>query len=125
MRNIWLLGIIRRIKMNAQKMIYDRFIAPLKKPRASYIGIEIEMPVVNLSGEKTDKSVSTAANNIVAFFMRWRSRASRLRRWLHLASGSESISRISDTRLKGSPKIQFRGFKNATLGLQKGNSGSP
>lgn len=38
--------------MNAQKMIYNRFIAPLKKPRASYIGIEIEMPVVNLSGEK-------------------------------------------------------------------------
>ena len=111
--------------MNAQKLIYDRFIAPLKKPRASYIGIEIEMPVVNLSGEKNDKSVSIAANNIVAFFMRWRSRASRLRRWLHLASGSESISRISDTRLKGSPKIQFRGFKNATLGLQKGNSGSP
>ena len=47
--------------MNAQKLIYDRFIAPLKKPRASYIGIEIEMPVVNLSGEKTDKSVSVAA----------------------------------------------------------------
>ena len=47
--------------MNAQKLIYDRFIAPLKKPRASYIGIEIEMPVVNLSGEKTDKSVSIAA----------------------------------------------------------------
>ena len=111
--------------MNPQEIIFDHFIAPLQKPRASYIGIEIEMPVVNLSGEKTDKSVSTAANNIVAFFMRWRSRASRLRRWLHLASGSESISRISDTRLKGSPKIQFRGFKNATLGLQKGNSGSP
>ena len=52
--------------MNAQKLIYDRFIAPLKKPRASYIGIEIEMPVVNLSGEKTDKFVSIAANNIAA-----------------------------------------------------------
>ena len=47
--------------MNAQKLIYDRFIAPLKKPRASYIGIEIEMPVVNLSGKRTDKSVSIAA----------------------------------------------------------------
>ena len=125
MRNIWHLGIIRRIKMNAQKLIYDRFIAPLKKPRASYIGIEIEMPVVNLSGEKTDKSVSTAANNIVAFFMRWRSRASRLRRWLRFASGSESISRNLGAFAKRAPKVQFRGFKNTTLGLQKGNSGSP
>ena len=43
--------------MNAKELIYDRFIAPLQKPRASYIGIEIEMPVVNLSGEKTEKSV--------------------------------------------------------------------
>ena len=43
--------------MNAQNLIYDRFIAPLQKPRANYIGIEIEMPVVNLSGEKTDKTI--------------------------------------------------------------------
>ena len=47
--------------MNAQNLIYDRFIAPLQKPRANYIGIEIEMPVVNLSGEKTDKTVSITA----------------------------------------------------------------
>lgn len=43
--------------MNPQEIIFDHFIAPLQKPRASYIGIEIEMPVVNLSGEKTDKAV--------------------------------------------------------------------
>ena len=49
--------------MNAQNLIYDRFISPLQKPRSNYIGIEIEMPVVNLSGEKTDKSVSIAAVN--------------------------------------------------------------
>lgn len=47
--------------MNAQKLIYDRFIAPLQKPRTNYIGIEIEMPVVHLGGEKTDKSVTIAA----------------------------------------------------------------
>ena len=47
--------------MNAQKLIYDRFITPMQKPRASYIGIEIEMPVVNLSGEKTDKAVCIEA----------------------------------------------------------------
>ena len=67
----------------------------------------------------------TVANDILAFFMHWRSRASRLRRWLRFASGSESISRISGTRLKGSPKIQFRGFKDTTWRLQKCNSGSP
>ena len=49
--------------MNAQNLIYDRFISPLQKPRSNYIGIEIEMPVVNLSGGKTDKSVSISAVN--------------------------------------------------------------
>ena len=45
----------------AKELIFDRFIAPLQKPRANYIGIEIEMPIVNLNGEKTDKAVSIAA----------------------------------------------------------------
>ena len=47
--------------MNPQEIIFDHFIAPLQKPRASYIGIEIEMPVVNLSGEKNDKAVCIEA----------------------------------------------------------------
>ena len=43
--------------MNAQELIHNHFIAPLQRPRSSYIGIEIEMPIVNLSGEKTEKSI--------------------------------------------------------------------
>lgn len=49
--------------MNVQKLINNRFIAALQKPRTNYIGIEIEMPIVNLRGEKTNKSVSIAAVN--------------------------------------------------------------
>ena len=45
----------------ANELIFDRFISSLQKPRANYIGIEIEMPIVNLTGEKTDKAVSIAA----------------------------------------------------------------
>lgn len=47
--------------MNAQELIYEHFITPIQKPRTSYIGIEIEMPIVNLKGEKTDKAVSIDA----------------------------------------------------------------
>ena len=45
----------------AKELIFERFISPLQKPRANYIGIEIEMPIVNLTGDKTDKAVSIAA----------------------------------------------------------------
>lgn len=46
--------------MNSTEIIFDRFIAPLKKPRCNYIGIEIEMPIVNLNG-KTDKTACIEA----------------------------------------------------------------
>ena len=42
-------------------MIAERFISPLQIPRTYYIGIEIEMPIVNLNNEKTDKAVSINA----------------------------------------------------------------
>lgn len=45
------------MNISAKELIYNNFITPLQKPRASYIGIEIEMPIVNLSGEKTEKYV--------------------------------------------------------------------
>lgn len=45
----------------AKKLIDDRFIAPLHRPRANYIGIEIEMPIINLTGDKTEKAVSIEA----------------------------------------------------------------
>lgn len=49
------------MKKTAQELIYNRFITPLEKLRSSYIGIEIEMPVVNLAGGKTEKTVSIDA----------------------------------------------------------------
>ena len=49
------------MKNNAKELIRRRFIEPTTSPRTNYIGIEIEMPVVPLKGEKTDQSVSAAA----------------------------------------------------------------
>ncbi|SHM79590.1 glutamylcysteine synthetase [Ruminococcus flavefaciens] len=43
---------------NIRKAIYDKYIAPTKKERPDYIGVEIEMPVVNLSGQPVDEAVS-------------------------------------------------------------------
>ena len=40
--------------------LYERYIAPTEKNKEDYIGIEIEMPVVNLSGEATDFAVTKA-----------------------------------------------------------------
>lgn len=41
-----------------ENAIYERYIAPTKTQRTNYIGVEIEMPVVNLSGEAADEKVS-------------------------------------------------------------------
>lgn len=41
--------------------IYNKYIKPTQKKKSSAIGIEIEMPVVRLSGEAADESVITAA----------------------------------------------------------------
>ena len=41
-----------------RKAIYDKYIAPTTKERPDYIGVEIEMPVVNLSGQPVDEAVS-------------------------------------------------------------------
>ena len=49
------------MKNNAKELIRQRFIEPTSSPRTNYIGIEIEMPVVSLKGEKTDQSVSASA----------------------------------------------------------------
>lgn len=45
----------------AREMIFERFIAPLKKPRDNYIGIEIELPIVNLSGQKNNRDFCVAS----------------------------------------------------------------
>ena len=49
------------MKNNAKELIRQRFIEPTTSQRTNYIGIEIEMPVVSLKGDKTDHSVSAAA----------------------------------------------------------------
>ena len=41
-----------------RKAIYDKYIAPTTKERPDYIGVEIEMPVVNLSGQPVDETIS-------------------------------------------------------------------
>ena len=39
------------------KAIFEKYIAPTQKSRDSSIGIEIELPVVNLSGEAVDEGL--------------------------------------------------------------------
>lgn len=46
---------------DTRELIYDRFIKPTKAERPSYIGIEIEMPVINLDTGVTDRRVSIDA----------------------------------------------------------------
>ena len=41
-----------------RKAIYDKYIEPTKRKRPDYIGVEIEMPVVNLANAPVDESVS-------------------------------------------------------------------
>ncbi len=37
--------------------LYDRFIRPTEQKRESFIGVEIEMPIVNLNHEAVDFAV--------------------------------------------------------------------
>ena len=46
------------MKENIRNVIYEKYIAPTKKNRPDYIGVEIEMPVVNLDGKPVDEAVS-------------------------------------------------------------------
>ena len=49
------------MKKEVRQAIYDKYIAPTKINRPDYIGVEIEMPVVNLSGQPVDEAVSIEA----------------------------------------------------------------
>ena len=46
---------------SVKERLYEKYITPTKKMRKKYVGIEIEMPVVNLSGAPTDHVASQAA----------------------------------------------------------------
>lgn len=43
---------------NVRQAIYDKYIAPTTTKRSDYIGVEIEMPVVNLAGQPVDEQIS-------------------------------------------------------------------
>ncbi len=45
-------------KNTINQALYDKYIAPTKKERSHSIGIEVEMPVVNLDGQAVEESVS-------------------------------------------------------------------
>ncbi|MDO4862653.1 MAG: glutamylcysteine synthetase [Ruminococcus sp.] len=49
------------MKENIRRAIYDKYIEPTKKERPDFIGVEIEMPVVDLGGRAVDEAVSIAA----------------------------------------------------------------
>lgn len=46
---------------SVRKAIYDKYIVPTKKERTDYIGVEIEMPVVNKNGAPVDEKISIDA----------------------------------------------------------------
>lgn len=54
------------MKENVQQAIFEKYIAPTKLERPSYIGVEIEMPVVNLADKPVDEEVSLAAAGVFA-----------------------------------------------------------
>lgn len=46
------------MKAVIRRAVYEKFIVPTKVQRPDYIGVEIEMPVVNLSGEAVDEQIA-------------------------------------------------------------------
>ena len=57
------------MKEEIRQAIYDKYIAPTKKERPDYIGVEIEMPVVNLGGQSVDEAVSiSVAEKFTEYF---------------------------------------------------------
>ena len=60
--------------------LYDRFIRPTEQKRESFIGVEIEMPIVNLNNEAVDFAVVHKLT--AAFLSRCRSSTSTMKRWI-------------------------------------------
>ena len=49
------------IMKDIRELIYNKYIKPTEADRKTYVGVEIEMPIVNLSGEATSHNVSRKA----------------------------------------------------------------
>jgi gamma-glutamylcysteine synthetase len=69
-----------------RKAIYDKYIAPTTKERPDYIGVEIEMPIVNLSGQPVDEAVSI------------KTAESFIRQFGFIASGSDTDGNITSAK---------------------------
>ena len=69
-----------------RKAIYDKYIAPTTKERPDYIGVEIEMPVVNLCGQPVDEAVSI------------KTAESFIRQFGFIASGSDTDGNITSAK---------------------------
>ena len=46
------------MKDEIRRAVYEKYIVPTKAERPDYIGVEIEMPVVNLTGEPVDEQIA-------------------------------------------------------------------
>ena len=56
-------------KEQIRDLLYQKYIAPTERKGEDYIGIEIEMPVVNLTGQATDfKVTQRAANHFIEYY---------------------------------------------------------
>ncbi len=52
-----------------RELLYDRYIRPTEKKREHYVGVEVELPIVNITGKGTEHSVcKDAFLRAVSFF---------------------------------------------------------
>ena len=56
---------VRIMDPTLRQAIYEKYIAPTQKQRPDYIGVEIEMPVVNLANEPVDETVALAVSRFL------------------------------------------------------------
>ena len=46
------------MREDIRRAVFEKYILPTQKKRPDYIGVEIEMPVVNLTGAPVDEAIS-------------------------------------------------------------------
>lgn len=54
------------MKEAIRRAVYEKYIVPTKAERPDYIGVEIEMPVVNLNGEAVDEQIAIQTAEVFA-----------------------------------------------------------
>ena len=48
-------------RQELREHLYKKYFAPIERNRDNYIGVEIEMPIIRLSGDATDQEVAKRA----------------------------------------------------------------